>query len=100
MRELDSILSMNSGEIVVVGGLMEERSSNERDGVPEIEDVPFLGEFFKGKSNDRTVTELVIFLRATIIENDDEPFYEDTSISSADKNAYQGFTQDPRPLQF
>ncbi|NCP62091.1 MAG: hypothetical protein GW748_02120 [Alphaproteobacteria bacterium] len=100
VRELDSILSMNSGEIVVVGGLMEERSSNERDGVPEIEDVPLLGELFKGKSNDRTVTELVIFLRATIIENEDEPFYEDTSISKADKTAYQGFTQDPRPLQF
>lgn len=100
VRELDTILSMNSGEIVVVGGLMEERSSNERDGVPEIEDVPILGDLFKGKSNDRTVTELVIFLRATIIENDDDPIYEDTSVAQADKTAYEGFTQDPRPLPF
>ncbi len=100
VRELDTILAMNSGEIVVVGGLMEERSANDKDGVPEIEDVPLLGGLFKGKSNDRTVTELVIFLRATIIENDVAPSYQETSVMEADKNAYRAFTSDPRPLNF
>ncbi len=100
VRELDTLLAMNSGEIVVVGGLMEERSANQKDGVPEAEDVPLLGGLFKGKSNERTVTELVVFLRATIIENDLHPHYQETSVMEADKSAYKAFTSDPRPLNF
>ena len=70
VRELDTILSMNSGEIVVVGGLMEEKSANQQDGIPGVEDTPVLGGLFKGKSHDRSVTELVIFMRATILESE------------------------------
>jgi general secretion pathway protein D len=101
IRELDSILAMNSGETVVVGGLMEERSDNSQSGVPELEDAPLLGGLFKGKSNERAVTELVIFIRATIIDSDGfEAITDTSSISAADQNTYQNFTQDPRPLAF
>ena len=101
VRELDSILAMNSGETVVVGGLMEERSDNSQSGVPELEDAPLLGGLFKGKSNERVVTELVIFIRATIIDgNGFEAVADTSSVSAADQHTYQNFTQDPRPLHF
>lgn len=98
VRELDTILSMQSGEIVVVGGLMEERSANQQDGVPTAEDVPLLGGLFKGKSHDRSVTELVIFIRATVVENDFETEVLEDTIDAADKNLYENHITDPRPL--
>ncbi len=98
VRELDTILSMNSGEIVVVGGLMEERSSNQQNGVPVAEDVPFVGGLFKGKSHDRRVTELVIFMRATVIESDYEADIATDSVEDADKTLYKKHMTDPRPL--
>lgn len=98
VRELDTILSMNSGEIVVVGGLMEERSANQQDGVPVAEDVPLLGGLFKGKSHDRSVTELVIFMRATVIESEYEADISNDTVDSADRNLYQNHITDPRPI--
>ncbi len=100
VRELDTILAMNSGEIVVVGGLMEERSANEQDGIPTAQDIPGIGGLFKGKSHDRTVTELVIFLRATIIESEYESDIQETAIHQADKTIYTKHVTDPRSFQF
>lgn len=101
VRELDTLLSMNSGETIMVGGFMQEVSSNEQDGIPEAQDVPVVGGLFKGKSNDRKITELVIFLRAIIIENEKAvPLYEPTGVTPADQTTYQTFTKDPRPLNF
>jgi len=99
VRELDSVLSMTSGETVVVGGLMEERSNNETQKVPDVADIPILGALFQGKANERHVTELVIFITATILDNDDyEPEGQTTTISTADQRVYQTFTHDPRPM--
>ncbi len=92
VRELDSILQMSSGDVVVMGGLMEERADNERTGPPFLQDIPVLGHLFSGKTNKRTVNELVIFLRATILDNTTE------SITTADTRVYETFAQDPRPL--
>jgi MSHA type pilus biogenesis protein MshL len=100
VRELDTVFAADSGETVVVGGLMEERTKNESDGIPNAEDIPLLGSLFKAKSNDRALTELVIFIRATIIENEEAvPTYEPSTVTPADKRAYQKFTQDPRPVK-
>lgn len=102
VRELDSVLSLASGSIAVMGGLMQERSDNDQAGVPELSDVPLLGGLFKGKSNDRQVTELVIFIRATILETGSTTGFQrqKTPVSAADKNIYQTFVKDPRPLRF
>ena len=92
MREIDSVLHVGTGEVIVMGGLMEERSDNESSGIPDAKNIPLLGAFLKGKSDTRTVTELVILLRVTIIDSGAE------SLSPADGRLYETFTQDPRPI--
>ena len=102
VRELDSVLTMSSGEVAIMGGLMEERSDNDQTGVPELSDIPLLGGLFRGQSKDRSVTELVIFIRATILDPQTGENYkvQSTPVSSADQDVYQTFTKDPRPLSF
>lgn len=90
VRELDSVLHVNSGGIVIMGGLMEEKSSNAHNGIPGVDDIPFLGALISGKEDRHEVTELVIFLRATIIDG--------APIDPADKRIYETFSHDPRPL--
>ncbi len=92
VRELDSVLKMKSGQVLVMGGLMEDRTSCESDSLPGIESIPLIGEFVKGKEDERQVTELVIFLTAHIIE--------DPHVVDADIRIYNTYTEDPRPLSF
>jgi len=92
VRELDSVLKMKSGQILIMGGLMEDRSTNTSASVPLIDSIPFFGELAKGKDDERKVTELVIFLTAHIVE---DPCVEET-----DSRLYNTFADDPRPLQF
>jgi general secretion pathway protein D len=91
VRELDSVLKLNSGQIVVMGGLMQESSLNSRDGLPGFSAVDFLA-----GSNDKSthITELVIFLKATILRK------KSTAHHAADKRMYDAFANDPRPLKF
>lgn len=101
VKEVDTVLSMNTGETVVVGGLMEESADNQSTGIPEAQDVPLLGNLFSSKANERNVTELVIFLKATVIDTSENPSYVDTStVAPADAATYHHFTKDPRPLNF
>ena len=92
VRELDSVLKIKSGQIMVMGGLMEDRSSNTNASIPVLDEIPLFGEFAKGKDDDQKITELVIFLTAHIVE--------DPYIHGADERLYNCFTEDPRPLQF
>jgi len=92
VRELDSVLKMKSGQVLVMGGLMEDRSSYTNVSVPIVDSIPFFGEFARGKEDDRKTTELVIFLTAQIAE---DPF-----VIEADERVYNTYTEDPRPLRF
>jgi general secretion pathway protein D len=92
VRELDSVLKLKSGQVLVMGGLMEDRSSHTTAEIPLLDTIPFFGEFAKGKDDDQKLTELVIFLTAHIVE--------DPYIAEADERIYNSFTEDPRPLQF
>ncbi len=93
VREVDSVVTMESGSVLVMGGLMQERSANEDEKVPGLGDVPLAGNLFKRQNRDSVVTELVIFLRATIVRGRD-------SVHQADVDLYNNFTPDPRPIGF
>lgn len=93
VRELDSILKLKSGQVMVIGGLMEQTGSNIETGVPYLSDVPFLGKAFKGTDDEQRNTELVIFIRATILGTSG-------GVSPADRTIYEKFTDDPRPIAF
>lgn len=68
-REFDSILRLRSGEIAVLAGLMQDSIDNRDAGIPGIRSIPFLGELLSQKAELTTKTELVIFLRATVVRD-------------------------------
>lgn len=70
VRESDSIVRAQSGQVVVLGGLMQETTDN-RDGKrPFLGDIPLLNSLFKTKSRSRSKTELVILLRPIVVGDD------------------------------
>lgn len=93
VREVDSIMKIKSGEVMVIGGLMEGKNFNTDTGVPGVSSVPIVGNAFKAANKYNTITELVIFIRATIVPSSG-------SADNADKLIYDKFINDPRPLKF
>jgi len=72
VRESDSIVSANNGQIVVIGGLMKNKIVQTESSTPIISSLPYLGELFKHKKEKKLKSELVILLRPLVLENGDE----------------------------
>ncbi len=68
-REIESMMRVKSGDIAVLGGLMEDRMENKSGRFPGIGDIPVFGEIFTTRNNASTKTELVIILRPTVIRD-------------------------------
>ena len=69
VREMESMLQVPSGNTVILGGLMQDEITNTSNGIPGISKAPVIGNAFKAKDENATKTELVIFLRPTVITN-------------------------------
>lgn len=67
VQESDNIVRAQSGQVVVIGGLMKEGSTDEDASVPLLGDIPLLGNLFKHKKVTRIKKELVILLKPTVI---------------------------------
>jgi type II secretory pathway component GspD/PulD (secretin) len=72
-RELNTIAKVQSGNVIVIGGLMKEITQNDDRGVPFFNKIPVLGWLFKSSSKESTVTETVIFIKATILNSSTRP---------------------------
>jgi general secretion pathway protein D len=68
-REFDSILRLQSGEIAVLAGLMQDFAQTNDSGIPGIRSIPLVGEALSNRAELSAKTELVIFLRATVIRD-------------------------------
>ncbi len=69
IRELESVLRVNSGNIAVIGGLMQDTVTKDDQGIPWLSKLPIIGKAFSYKNNQRNKTELIIFLKPTLIKN-------------------------------
>lgn len=67
-REMESMIRIDSGNIAVMGGLMEDEQNKQNDGVPGLSRLPGVGGFFQQRNDTRSKTELVIFLRPLVIK--------------------------------
>ncbi len=67
VREMESLLQVSSGNTAVLGGLMQDVIRRNSDQVPGLSEIPGVGIVFKGKDYANRKTELVIFLRPTVI---------------------------------
>lgn len=68
-REIESMLRIESGDIAVLGGLMEDRLDNRTGRIPGAGDIPFVGELFNTRANSSSKSELVVLLRPTVIKD-------------------------------
>lgn len=68
VRESDSVVKARNGQVVVIGGLMKNSTSDENGGVPGVKDIPFVGEAFKQKRKVNRRSELVILLRPIVVD--------------------------------
>jgi len=68
IRESDSIVRAVSGQVVVIGGLMQNQISEERAGIPLLQDIPILGALFRHIKETRSKSELVILLKPIVID--------------------------------
>ncbi|SCZ64976.1 pilus (MSHA type) biogenesis protein MshL [Thiohalomonas denitrificans] len=68
VRESDTMIRAENGQIVVIGGLMQNRLNTSENRIPLLGDIPLLGGLFRFASESREKTELVILLKPTVVE--------------------------------
>ncbi len=68
-REMESVLKIENNQIAVMGGLMQDEINKLTDEIPLLGRIPLLGNIFQNRNDTTTKTELVIFLRPTVIKD-------------------------------
>lgn len=68
-RSISTTVLAEDGQIIALGGLIKEDASGNVDKVPLLGDIPFLGNLFKYQSKGRKKTNLMVFLRPTVIRS-------------------------------
>lgn len=91
VQELDSVLKVQSGQVVVMGGLMRDSNNVTNESVPVLGDIPMVGNLFKSQQDSIAKTELVILIRARIIAG--------SGVDDMDRKIYNKFSNDRRPVR-
>ncbi|MFM9829667.1 MAG: type II secretion system secretin GspD, partial [Sphingomonas sp.] len=66
-REFETTLTVDDGAIAVIGGLLDDTERRTIEKVPLLGDIPGLGQLFRSKAKTRSKTNLVVFIRPTIL---------------------------------
>lgn len=69
VREIESILQVNSGDTAIIGGLMQDTRDDNNSGVPFLSSIPIIGGLFSYTDNSREKSELVIFIKPVVINH-------------------------------
>ena len=70
VREMESVLQAGSGQTIILGGLMQDNVRRDRDAVPGLGRLPFpAGDVFSYRDEAVSKTELIIFIKPTVISN-------------------------------
>lgn len=93
VQEIDSVIQVRSGQAVVMGGLLQDRSETTEEGIPVLSELPFVGAAFRNHSDLVQKTELVILLKATILDSPGQ------SVHNTDRDIYRQFSGDRRPFK-
>jgi general secretion pathway protein D len=68
-REIESSVAVQSGETIVLGGLIRENNDYLRDGVPLLHEIPIIGPLFGGTTRNKGKTELVVLLTPRVMKS-------------------------------
>jgi general secretion pathway protein D len=70
-RSIESNVVVDDGQIIVLGGLIEDRYTDNKSKVPLLGDIPYLGALFRSESRTKTRTNLMVFLRPVVMRDAD-----------------------------
>jgi len=68
VREMESVMQVNGGDTAIIGGLMQDKHDDDSAGVPGLSKLPWVGDLFSYKDKSYTKSELIIFIRPTVIK--------------------------------
>jgi general secretion pathway protein D len=68
-REIETTVTVDDGQIIALGGLLDDNERRTIEKVPLLGDIPGIGELFKSRAKSRTKTNLMVFIRPTIIRS-------------------------------
>ncbi len=71
-REFKTVLTVDDGEILAIGGLLDENERRTIEKIPLLGDIPVIGELFKSRSRSKAKTNLMVFIRPTIVRSREE----------------------------
>ena len=93
INETDSMVRVQDGQIVAIGGLMQQTGSRSSSGIPGLSEAPVFGGLFRQKASSSTKRELVILIKPTVIRADgadgagEQPVLPDTPLLQPDSPA-------------
>lgn len=82
IRESDTIIRAANGQVVVIGGLMQNSAQDEVASVPILGDIPLLGALFRHTKKSTRKSELVILLKPTVIDANGDTWQHELKRSS------------------
>ena len=89
VRESDSIVIARSGQVIVLGGLIQDKITHQRADLPWLSNLPFIGALFSQRKEEKYKTELVILLRPEVLALDeDQADFTSQDIFSSGVNAH------------
>lgn len=97
-RVLETSVLAEDGQIVVLGGLLQEGFTNDQEKVPVLGDVPFFGNLFRYDTRKRNKTNLMIFLRPTVIRSPTQSITLSNERYRALGMEQQSVTPESRPM--
>lgn len=89
-RALKSTILADDGEIIVIGGLIKDSVRTQQSGVPWLRDIPYLGALFRWSRDTQTKSNLMVFLRPTIVRSGQD-------LSGISQQRYQDLRELSRP---
>ncbi len=92
-RSIESNVVVDDGQILVLGGLIEDRYTDNRSKVPLLGDIPYVGALFRSESRTKTRTNLMVFLRPIVMRDADTS----NRLSLDRYEQIRGFQKDMQP---
>jgi MSHA biogenesis protein MshL len=72
VREYESIIKAKNGQIVVIGGLMQEMKEESKRCIAGLSQIPYIGNLFRVSTGNTKKSELVILLKPTLINSESD----------------------------
>ncbi|MFA7577557.1 MAG: hypothetical protein WC002_05765, partial [Candidatus Muiribacteriota bacterium] len=99
-RKTDTMTRLKNGETVVMGGLISRKESVSRRNVPVVSRLPLVGKFFRQRERVDESNEMVIFMSAYLVDEDEEMTATGVNTASAGSGQQDNFSNVVNELRY